>query len=236
LLGVPIGTPSWQARNAAEQRALELQMFNQELSLKRASNALAAQAQAQNKLLEDFNKDMIIWETSGKAPDTAAMRHYGIAPGTPFSTGDKQSALEKLQETQAQIELISAEEELQFQNRATNFMKTYGVNRATAEAALIIIDQTSTFNDARSMVNAQRSALTAEGINTTNLINVLEKYFNTQSAYSSGSTTTPSGSGSTTVPAGSGSTTVPAGSIHIGSGYYRTPDGKIVAGPGARTN
>ena len=231
LLGVPIGTPSWQARNAAEQRAQELQMFNQEMGLRRQSNALQAQANRQSQLLADFNKDMIIWETTGSAPNTQAMQHYGIAPGTPFSEEAKQSVSEKLQETQDQILLIGAEEELQFQKRATNFMQTYGTSRGVAEAALIVIDQTSTFNDARSRVNAQKSALTAEGINTTNLINILEKYFNTQSAYGGVSTTAPSGSGSTTVPAGS----VPAGSVPIGGGYYRTPDGKIVAGPGART-
>lgn len=226
LLGVPIGTPSWQARNAAEQRAHELQMFNLEMGLKRQSMALQAEANRQSQLLADFNKDMVIWETTGSAPDTPAMRYYGITPGTPFSPEAKQSATEKLQETLARIELIGAEEELQFQNRATNFMKAYGTSRGVAEAALIIIDQTSTFNDARSMVNAQRSALTAEGINTTNLINALEKYFKTQGVYGGVSATTPSGGGSTTVP---------AGSVYIGGGYYRTPDGKIVAGPGART-
>lgn len=226
LLGVPIGTPSWQARNAAEQRAQELQMFNQEMGLRRQSNALQAEANRQSQLLADFNKDMIIWETTGSAPNTQAMQYYGIAPGTPFSEEAKQSVAEKLQETQDRIQLIAAEEELQFQNRATNFMKAYGTSRGVAEAALIIIDQTSTFNDARGMVNAQKSALTAEGINTTTLINVLEKYFNTQSAY---------GGVSTTAPSGSDSTTVPAGSVPIGAGYYRTPDGKIVAGPGART-
>lgn len=233
LLGVPIGTPSWQARNAAEQRAHELQMFNLEMGLRRQSSALQAEANRQSQLLADFNKDMIIWETTGSAPDTPAMQYYGIAPGTPFSPEAKQSVAEKLQETQDRIQLISAEEELQFQNRATNFMQAYGTSRGVAEAALIIIDQTSTFNDARSMVNAQKSALTAEGINTTNLINVLEKYFNTQSVYGGVTTTPPSGSGSTTTPSGSG---IPAGSVPIGGGYYRTPDGRIVAGIGARTN
>jgi hypothetical protein len=233
LLGVPIGTPSWQARNAAEQRAHELQMFNLEMGLRRQSSALQAEANRQSQLLADFNKDMIIWETTGSAPDTPAMQYYGIAPGTPFSPEAKLSVTEKLQETLAQIELIGAEEELQFQNRATNFMRAYGTSRGVAEAALIIIDQTSTFNEARSMVNAQKSALTAEGINTTNLINVLEKYFKTQSVYGGVTTTPPSGSGSTTPPSGSG---IPAGSVPIGGGYYRTPDGKIVAGIGARTN
>jgi len=202
LLGVPVGTPSWQAREAAERRAQELQMFNQEMALRRQSNALQAEANRQSQLLANFNKDMIIWETTGKAPDTEAIRYYGIAPGTPFSEEAKQSVFFKLQETQDRIQLIAAEEELQFQNRATNFMKAYGVTRGVAEAALIIIDQASTFKEARRMVNAQKSALTAEGINTTNLINVLEKYYNVQSAYGGVSATTPSGSG---------------------GGYYRTP-------------
>jgi hypothetical protein len=183
LLGVPIGTPSWQARNAAEQRQQELYMFNQEMGLKRQSNALAAQANAASKLLADFNKDMIIWETTGKAPDTEAMRHYGIAPGTPFSGEAARSVSEKLQETQDQINLIGAEEELQFQNRATNFMKSYGVTRGVAEAALLIVDQSADYETASAMVKNQKTALQNEGINITNLETALKKYFDTSSTY-----------------------------------------------------
>ena len=156
---------------------------NQEMALRRQSNALQNEANRQNQLLADFNKDMIIWETTGSAPNTPAMQYYGIAPGTPFSDETKQAVTEKLQETQARIQLIAAEEELQFQNRATNFMQAYGVSRGVAEAALIIIDQTSNFSDARKMANTQKPSLTAEGINTTHLLQVLEKYFNTQNAY-----------------------------------------------------
>ena len=183
LLGVPIGTPSWQARNAAEQRQQELYMFNQEVGLKRQSNALAAQANASSKLLADFNKDMIIWETTGKAPDTEAMRHYGIAPGTPFSDEAKQSVSERLQETQDRIDLIGAEEELQFQNRATNFMSSYGVTRGVAEAALIIIDQAGDYKTASTIAKNQKTALAAEGINLTNLDTALKKYFDISSTY-----------------------------------------------------
>mgnify|MGYP000940897730 CR=1 FL=1 len=183
LLGVPIGTPSWQARNAAEQRAQELQMFNQEMALRRQSNALQNEANRQSQLLADFNKDMVIWETTGSAPNTPAMQYYGIAPGTPFSDEAKRSVSGKLQETQDRIQLIAAEEELQFQNRATNFMKAYGVTRGVALSALIIIDQASTFKEAKKMVNDQKSDLIAEGINITSLETVLKKYFDTSSTY-----------------------------------------------------
>ena len=183
LLGVPVGTPSWQAREAAERRTQELQMFNQEMALKRQSNALQAEANRQSQLLADFNKDMTIWETTGKAPNTEAMRYYGITPGTPFSQEAKQSLAEKVQEIQDRIQLIAAEEELQFQNRATNFMKAYGVTRGVALSALIIIDQASTFKEAKKMVNDQKSDLIAEGINITSLETVLKKYFDTSSTY-----------------------------------------------------
>jgi hypothetical protein len=199
LLGVPVGTPSWQAQNAVAQRQQELQMFNQEMAFKQSSQALQNQTQAANELMANFSKDMTIWETTGRAPDTQALRAYGIVPGTPWSDSAAQSAQRKLEETQAQIGLIQAEEELQFQNRATNFMSLYSVTRGVAEAALLIIDQVNSLADAQKLVNSQKSVLTQEGVNITTLLEALNKYYGQSTTYggsSTGSTGTVDRSGS----------------------------------------
>ena len=183
LLGVPVGTPSWQAAEAAASRQQELQMFNREMSYKNQSLALQGQQQNASKLLDNFNKDMAVWEATGKSPDTEAMRHYGIAPGTAWTTQTATTAKEKLGEAQAQIELISAEEELAFQGRASTFMKSYSVSRGVAEAALLIIDQSGSMEEAQKIVKAQKGALEAEGINTSSLSTVLTRYYNAASTY-----------------------------------------------------
>ena len=177
LLGVPIGSSSQAAKQAAADLQQQMEMFNREMGYKQASLNVQRQGQAASDMLTNFNKDLTIWEATGKAPDTAAMRHYGITPGTPWSESSSMTAQQKLQEAQASLELIGAEEELQFQNRATNFMNTHNVNRPTAEAALLIIDQATDLNSAKSIAQAQKSALTAEGVNIDSLSSTLQKYY-----------------------------------------------------------
>jgi len=184
LLGVPIGTSSWQAKEAAASRAQELQMFNKEMSYKSASLSIQRASSSASDLLAAFNKDMIIWEQTGKSPNTEAMAHYGIAPGTPWSADSSQTAQEKLEETNAELELIGAEEELNFQGRATNFMNTYGTSRNISEAALVIIDQAGDYTTASKIAKANKTALSQEGINLTSVDSVLKKYYSISELYS----------------------------------------------------
>jgi len=176
LLGVPVGTSSWQAQNAAAERQQELQMFEREMSYRYSSLNIQNAAKSAQDMLDNFNKDMTIWQVTGLSPDTEAMRYYGIAPGTPWS--ESQSARDKLADIQAEIELIYAEEELLFQNRATDFMNTYGVPRNAAEAAIVIIDQAADYNSAYQIANANKSTLQQENVNFATMNDILRRYYN----------------------------------------------------------
>ena len=176
LLGVPVGTPSWQAQNAAAERQQEMQMFEREMSYRYSSLSIQNAAKSAQDMLDNFNKDMTIWQVTGLSPDTEAMRYYGITPGTPWS--ESQSAVDKLAEIQAELELIYAEEELLFQNRATDFMNTYGVPRNVAEAAIIIIDQAVDYNSAYQIANANKSILQQENVNFATINDILRRYYN----------------------------------------------------------
>jgi regulator of replication initiation timing len=176
LLGVPVGTPSWQAQNAAAERQQELQMFEREMSYRYSSLSIQNAAKSAQDMLDNFNKDMTIWQVTGLSPDTEAMRYYGITPGTPWS--ESQSAVDRLAEIQAELELIYAEEELLFQNRATDFMNTYGVPRNVAEAAIIIIDQAVDYNSAYQIANANKSILQQENVNFATINDILRRYYN----------------------------------------------------------
>lgn len=176
LLGVPVGTPSWQAQNAAAERQQEMQMFEREMSYRYSSLSIQNAAKSAQDMLDNFNKDMTIWQVTGLSPDTEAMRYYGITPGTPWS--ESQSAVDRLADAQAELELIYAEEELLFQNRATDFMNTYGVPRNVAEAAIIIIDQAADYNSAYQIANANKSILQQENVNFATINDVLRRYYN----------------------------------------------------------
>jgi len=176
LLGVPVGTPSWQAQNAAAERQQEMQMFEREMSYRYSSLSIQNAAKSAQDMLDNFNKDMTIWQVTGLSPDTEAMRYYGITPGTPWS--ESQSAVDKLAEIQAELELIYAEEELLFQNRATDFMNTYGIPRNVAEAAIVIIDQAADYNSAYQIANANKSILQQENVNFATLNDILRRYYN----------------------------------------------------------
>lgn len=176
LLGVPVGTPSWQAQNAAAERQQEMQMFEREMSYRYSSLSIQNAAKSAQDMLDNFNKDMTIWQVTGLSPDTEAMRYYGITPGTPWS--ESQSAVDRLADAQAELELIYAEEELLFQNRATDFMNTYGVPRNVAEAAIIIIDQAADYNSAYQIANANKSILQQENVNFATINDILRRYYN----------------------------------------------------------
>ena len=176
LLGVPVGTSSWQAQNAAAERQQEMQMFEREMSYRNSSLSIQNEANGAQDMLDNFNKDMTIWQATGISPDTEAMRYYGITPGTPWS--ESQSAVDKLSDAQAEIELIYAEEELLFQNRATDFMNTYGIPRNAAEAAIVIIDQAADYNSAYQIANANKSILQQENVNFATMNDILRRYYN----------------------------------------------------------
>jgi hypothetical protein len=159
ILGVPVGTQSAQAKQAAASLQATI----------RGQNISAAGTAASNSVA-NFSKDMAIWEATGVAPDTPAMKYYGIAAGTPWNSQAGMTAKQQLEE-------MTAQEEIDHINQSTNLMKQLGIDRNTAEAVALITGQASDFSKASTIVNSQSAALTAEGINTTSLLSALKSYY-----------------------------------------------------------
>lgn len=80
VLGIPVGTPTFQAREAVEQRRQQLKLAQQDNDLAWANLRLRQQELLQNQQLENVRNLFTVWEATGKAP--AGLEMYGIAPGT----------------------------------------------------------------------------------------------------------------------------------------------------------
>jgi hypothetical protein len=153
LLGVPVGTPSAQAAQAAAQLKLSYSsMYN---------------SNKNNKVnLSDFTKDMAIWEATGKAPNTPAMQYYGITPGTPWS-----------EDAKAKLEEMTAQQEIDHMTTVSNFARTYGIDSGTAEAALLAIGNSSSLSEATTLINNQSAALAAEGVSANRVISAMTSWY-----------------------------------------------------------
>ena len=176
LLGVPVGTPSASAKESALNRQAELEMFYSDMSYKTKSLELQTISQQYQQSADGLKDALNVWQASGVAPDSEILRQYGIAPGTAWADG-KTAAQRALDDINAQLEIIGAEDELNFQTRATQLMSTYKTNRSTAEAAIIIIDSTGTKEEALAKIKAQSSTLAAEGVSTGQLNSIVSQYF-----------------------------------------------------------
>lgn len=176
LLGVPIGTATEAAKQAAAQLQESIRQFNADYALQQAQLSAQRSSASASQNAQKFANAMQVWATTGKAP-SGILQQYGVTPGSTYSSEYARSAQGKLEELQAQVELVNAEEELQFQNRATNFMKTYGVDRNTAEVCLLTIGNASNIGDARKYLSANSSTLASSGVNITTAANALTNYY-----------------------------------------------------------
>lgn len=176
ILGVPVGTATQAARQAAAELQENIRQFNADYSLKKAQLAASSAATAASNNAQKFSNAMQVWETTGSAP-AGILQQYGVTAGTPFSSEYARSAQGKLDEINAQVQINTAEEELQFQNRATNFMKNYGVDRNTAETCLLTINNATNISDAKKYLSANSSTIASSGVNITTATNALNKYY-----------------------------------------------------------
>lgn len=162
VLGVPVGTQSYDAIKAAEDRAFEWKTLMTEISSRNSSS---------NESSTTLNQDLAMWEIMGIAPDTDNLRAYGVVPGTKWN----QSAADKLAEKQAAKELQSIEEEERFMNQVRGAAQQYRVSEDTA-AALVALFENRTRETAFAKFNAQKEALKAEGVDVV----FLEKQLNSR--------------------------------------------------------
>jgi len=116
LLGVPVGTKSSAAREAAANRANQLYM--QKISL-------AAQ-EANEKA--SINELLNIWQTSGEAPP--GLEAFGVEPGQEF----KKTPIQILEDLIAAGETAVIKENELREEALPEILETYGTNSITAEA------------------------------------------------------------------------------------------------------
>jgi hypothetical protein len=178
MLGVPIGTSTQAAKQAAAELQENIRQFNADYSLHQAQLSASRAASSASSSAQKFSNAMQVWETTGTAP-SGILQSYGVAAGTAYSSEYARSAQGKLDELNAQAQVNDAEEELQFQNRATNFMKNYGVDRNTAEACLLTIGSANTLSDAKKYLSANSTTLQSGGVSTAAALKALTKYYDT---------------------------------------------------------
>ena len=177
LLGVPVGSPTETAKEAAAQLQETVRQFDADYKLRKAQLAASRAATAASNNAQKFSNAMAVWQSTGSAP-AGILQQYGVTPGTPFSSEYSRSAQGKLDDLNAQIQTGQAEEELQFQNRATNFMKNYGVDRNTAEACLLTINNADNIPDAKKYLSANNATITSNGVSINKATDALEEYYN----------------------------------------------------------
>lgn len=179
VLGVPAGTPSFQAANAVAQRKHELQIQREDnaaamartnaqigASWKETQARISADAE-QNRLNreeankgEDYRLLLSLWETQGTAPK--GLEKFGVKAGTPLGQGSISP-----QEALAQIQLDQAKADQTHQKyvdtNAPSVQKQYGANKVTAEAILNVLDNPNS-QSALAELNSTSNQLTQLGV------------------------------------------------------------------------
>ncbi len=126
ILGVPAGTPSWQAKEAAADRALRLQIAQMQASAARGGQSTS-----------DLFR---VWQMTGKAP--AGLEQYGVAPGTSIMLDPAQQQAMKQWIEQGAIE-----------QGAKKYMADYGLDATSAGQLAQIMQTAPTSDSAWSMYN-----------------------------------------------------------------------------------
>lgn len=156
ILGVPVGTKSSAAREAALNRANQLEM--QRISIAAQDNA--DKGASINELLN-------IWQTSGEAPP--GLEAFGVKPGTPLN----QSAIEKLQELLAVEETATLKSEIEMRKHLPKIQEQYGVGTKTAEVIYKLWEM-PTYDSAIDEMRIYDTYIKENDIDTNKVIEALE--------------------------------------------------------------
>lgn len=192
ILGVPAGTPTFQAANAVAQRKHELEIQQKEASAAmartqaqiagslretqlriqaskeetqmriKADKEAQALARQEANKGEDYRLLISIWDQTGKAPP--GLEKFGVSAGTPKDSGpiSPQQAL-------AQIELdqVKADQthRTYLDNNTPAIQKQYGVDKQTAEVILGAFDN-PTKEAALADLKSQQTLLQQMGVDT----------------------------------------------------------------------
>lgn len=122
ILGIPAGTPSWQAQDAIAQRQHELDMLSQQLKSQERIAGMS-KTSTDNQILMD------IWRFTGEAPQ--GLEGYGIKAGTPYNDRDYSNLLAKLEYEEQSADL---EKYHTMMDALPEIQKQFGVSKETAQA------------------------------------------------------------------------------------------------------
>jgi murein DD-endopeptidase MepM/ murein hydrolase activator NlpD len=183
ILGVARGTQSFQARDAIAERQAAMARLDKQLSAEAsiaAADRQAANARARaDSALANFNKDLAVWELTGKAPNTPAMKAYGIAPGSAWvpNANDQMNQIQledaKKKSNQSKIDkLVDG-----YAGSLLSVKEKDGYDAATCEAIATIIINNPTKAGALNAYNSYRSALSKEGVDVGKVKSSLEEAF-----------------------------------------------------------
>jgi len=166
LLGVPVNTKTADALQAA--RALEQQ---KEIAMAQIASdeQMAANSLSASTSQNSFSKDMAIWQSTGKAPDSQVLRGYGIEPGTPY-TGDFAEQLTKIQLDETQQGIADKQ---QLEEAGAQAMSEYGFPNQETGVVFAKFKEYGSKEIAMQMLEQNRDELASEGVD----VGALERAF-----------------------------------------------------------
>jgi hypothetical protein len=150
ILGVPINTPTWKASEAAKERALRYQLQSMQTSVARASIRS-----------DEFREAIAIWEQTGKAPDSAILKEYGVVPGTDW----KLTPAEKLKQIEYDAQQADYELAQEMAEKIPVLQRMFGVDDRTA-TAIFGAWENPTKESAIADFRANQQMLKQQGVNT----------------------------------------------------------------------
>lgn len=190
ILGIPAGTPTFQAQEAVAQRQFELEQTDKQLSASRANLELqikaqndqlntriaADNAQLDKKIAADQKSqeatrqaarisDLInIWQANGVAPP--GLESYGIQQGTPVNrTLTPSQQLDQLKLDEAQKE---AAKQAQMNQLTPQYQASYSLDTTTAQALYSALEN-PTLESAMADIQNHEAQLRQMGVDTAKL-------------------------------------------------------------------
>ena len=181
LLGVPAGTPTFQAREAAAQRQHQLRMLEreiaaqnarlqQQLAFEREQRNLDREASSQSARISDLLR---IWESTNSAPP--GLEAFGIRPGQPFTP--YLSPSQQLDQLQLNQQLQAQREQERISQMAPVYQSRYNLDSTTAQALVSALDN-PTYEAAIADLNAHESTLRQMGVDVKALRKAIQAEMN----------------------------------------------------------
>lgn len=181
ILGVPAGTPSFAAREAATQRQHQLDMLERQIQADRANlqtrlsheSELARLNREASQREASINQLLSLWQATGYAPP--GLESFGVTPGqeyNPYLTPSQR--LDQIRLDQMMQELRDQE---RFAQAVPSFQRKYNMDPATAEALVAVLDNPS-YEAAKADLKANESRLVQAGIDVKAVAQALEKELN----------------------------------------------------------